>query len=208
LAQQGLRATARTWFWFILGGTLLGAAIAFGVSILVPPGYTARVTLLVTPAPRDTGITTNDLQVAQGLTPTFAELATTRPVLDRVILSTKVPTDAETLARSVTTDVPAGTSLLNISVSDRDAANAAALANAIAGELRAYTPPGGSGATGGLQVQLTVVDPATPPTVHEGPGLLVRIALGGMIALFLTISIAFLGENLWPRNRELFQRSA
>jgi capsular polysaccharide biosynthesis protein len=208
LTQQGLRATARTWFWFILVGTVLGALVAFGLSVLIPPGYTARVTVLVTPAPKDTGITTNDLQVAQALTPTFAELATTRPVLDRVILSTGVTTDAETLSQSVTTSVPAGTSLLTISVSNRDAANAAALANAIASELRAYTPPGGSTSAGGLQVQMTVVDPATPPTVHEGPGLLVRIALGGAIALFLTVSIAFLAENLWPENREMFQRSA
>jgi capsular polysaccharide biosynthesis protein len=208
LTQQTLRAQARTWFWFILGGTLLGALVAFGLSVAIPPGYAARVTLLVTPASKDTGITTNDLQVAQALTPTFAELATTRPVLDRVILSTGVHTDAETLAQSVTTSVPAGTSLLSISVSNRDAASAAALANAIASELRAYTPPGGSTSTSGLQVQLTVVDPATPPTVHEGPGLFVRIALGGVIALFLTVSIAFLGENLWPQSREIFQRSA
>jgi capsular polysaccharide biosynthesis protein len=186
---------------------MLGAAIAFGLSVAVPPGYTAHVTILVTPAPRDTGITTSDLQVAQALIPTFAELATTRPVLDRVLSATHVPTDAENLAKSVTTSVPAGTNLLTLNVSSGDATEAAALANAIASELRAYNPPGGGTANAGLTVQLTVVDPATPPITRDGPGLLVRIALGGAIALFLTVSIAFLSENLWPQNRWTTQRA-
>jgi len=196
LTAQLLRSTARTWFWFVLGGTLLGAVIAFGVAVIAPPSYTARVTILVTPAATGVPITNGDLQLAQGLTPTFAELATTKTVLDRVIASTHVSTDSERLAQDVTTHVPVGTSLLSVSVSNPDPANAAALANAIATELSTYAAPTGSDASGALQVVLNVVDPATPPGTRDGPGLAVRIALGAAIALFLTISIAFLVENV------------
>ena len=196
MTAQLLRSTARTWFWFVLGGTLLGAVIAFGVAVIAPPSYTARVTILVTPAATGVPITNGDLQLAQGLTPTFAELATTKTVLDRVIASTHVSTDSERLAQDVTTHVPVGTSLLSVSVSNADPANAAALANAIATELSTYAAPTGSDASGALQVELNVVDPATPPGTRDGPGLAVRIALGAAIALFLTISIAFLVENV------------
>ncbi len=203
----GLRSIARAWFWFILAGTLIGALVAFALAAAAAPSYTSRVTLLVTPAPKAAGITNSDLQVAQALTPTFAELATTGPVLDRVIQTTKIDTDTESLIQSVTTHVPVDTSLLSINVSNRDAIGAAALANAIASELRAYAPPGGSDATAGLQVVLTVVDPAIPPTVRDGPGLLTRVGLGAAIALFLTISIAFLGENISSQNLALVRRS-
>ena len=43
------------------------------------PTYSASVTLLVTPTPTDQPISNADVQVAQALTPTFAELATTGP---------------------------------------------------------------------------------------------------------------------------------
>lgn len=196
MTAQLLRSTARTWFWFVLGGTLLGAVIAFGVAVIAAPSYTARVTILVTPATSGLPITNGDLQLAQGLTPTFAELATTRTVLDRVIAATKVNTDSERLAQEVTTHVPVGTSLLTISVSNPDPANAAALANEIATELSTYAAPTGTDANAALHVELNVVDPATPPATRDGPGLAVRIALGAAIALFLTISIAFLVENV------------
>lgn len=196
MTAQLLRSTARTWFWFVLGGTLLGAVIAFGVAVIAAPSYTARVTILVTPASTGVPITNGDLQLAQGLTPTFAELATTKTVLDRVISATKVSTDSEHLALDVTTHVPVGTSLLTIGVSNPDPGSAAALANAIATELSTYAAPTGGDASAALQVELNVVDPATPPVTRDGPGLAVRIALGGAIALFLTISIAFLVENV------------
>jgi len=180
--------------------------IAFGVAVVTPPTYTAHVTLLVSPA-SGTGNTSTSLDAARALTPTFAELATTGPVLDRVIKSTKSDTDAGGLAQSVSTHVPVGTSLLSIGVSDRDPAHASALANAIASELSAYAPPGGSDATAALQVVLTVVDPATAPSIRDGPSLQTKVLLGGAIALFLTISIALFIENILPPSREVVRRS-
>jgi capsular polysaccharide biosynthesis protein len=201
---RGLRSIARTWFWFILVGTLIGLVIAVGVAAITPPTYTAHATLLVAPADTNTGVTTSDLQVAQALIPTFAELATTTPVLDRVIAATGASTDAETLATAVSTHVPAGTNLLDVSVSNRDPKMASELAEAIALDLKAYAPPDLSDPNVAKLVALSVVDPATPPTGRDGPGFLVRVALGGAIALFLTISIAFLGENVWQR-RDAFR---
>ena len=195
LTSPSNRSSWQGWFWFVLVGSILGTAIAAAVAVLAPAGYTARVTVLVAPAKSAEPITNDALDLAQAYIPTLAEFTTIRPLLDRVIRSTGAEIDVDTLTRDVTTRSPVGTSLLSISVSNRDAAQAAALANAIANELRAYASPTGS-QSGGANVELTVVDPAQPPTVRDGPGLPVRIALGGAIALFLTISIAFLVENV------------
>ena len=202
-----MRSIARSWFLFILAGTLLGAVIGLGFAIVTPPSYTSTVKLLITPAPKDTGITNGDLQIAQALAPTFAELAVTRPILDQAIASIGVDMDATDLANAISTHVPVGTSLLEISVSGQDAPLATGLANAIAEQLSAYASapacPGPSCATAsspnaGLTVSLAVVDPATVPKDQDGPGALVSMMVGAAIALFLTISLAFLVESAWP----------
>ena len=207
MTPRRLRSLARTWFWFILAGTLLGAVVAFGLGVISPAGYTSHVTMIVTPTPSNVAVTNADLQVAQTITPTFAELATTRPLLDRVIAQTHVDITADQLAEAVTTHVPVGTSLLTVNVANRSAADSAALANSIANELTSYQLPGSDPANPGLQVELTVVDPAIAPVVRDGPGLVIRIALGGAIALFLTLSIVFLFENIWPQDPQSGGRS-
>ena len=103
----------------------------------------------------------------------------------------------------MTTHVPVGTSLLTVNVSNRSAADSAALANAIASQLTSYVLPGADPSKAGLQVELTVVDPAVAPADRDGPGLPIRIALGAAIALFLTLSVVFLSRTSGPRtNRQ------
>jgi tyrosine-protein kinase len=204
LTAQPIRSTWRGWIWFVLVGTVVGSLIAAAVAVIAPPGYTAKTTLLVAPKATDAAITKSDLDLAQAYIPTLAEFATLRPLLEKVIQATGVETDVQTLTNNVATRSPVGTSLLEVNVSNSSASNAAALANGIATELQSYASPSGS-TSGGANVELTVVDPATPPAVRDGPGLPVRIALGGVIALFLTMSIAFLVENV-GRGAQTFGR--
>lgn len=196
---QRLRATLRTWLGLIVIGTTLGAIVGFGVAYLTPPTYSASVTMWVTPAPREGGITGADIDVVQALMPTLAELATKTPILEEVIDSTGVKITEEDLADSVSTHVPAGTSLLTITVSNPSPDAAALLANALARELKAFLPVGDVSTS--LQVDMTVVDPARPPTEPDGPGILIRTALGAAIGLFMTLSFVFLIENIWPQGR-------
>jgi hypothetical protein len=95
----------------------------------------------------------------------------------------------------VTTHVPVGTSLIDIAVSHRDPETAAALANSVADQLRKYEAES-STQIPALKVSLSVVDPAVPPRTPEGLGLPLRTALGGAFGLLLSISLAFLIENL------------
>lgn len=140
-------------------------------------------------------VTLSDIEFTQALAPTFAELSTTGPLLQRVIDSTKVDVDIAELERSVTTDTPAGTGLINIAVSNRDPATAAGLANAIAAQL--VNPFGGlEQQASALRVTLAVVDPALPAKAPDGLGLLPTTGLGAAIGLLTAISMASVVEIL------------
>ncbi|HEY7970320.1 MAG TPA: hypothetical protein VID95_10025, partial [Candidatus Limnocylindrales bacterium] len=171
--------------------------LSLAFTLLSPPAYAGKVSLLVTPQPTATGaINFGDIQTTQALAPTFAELATTTPVLQRVIAKTGVEVTVDRLAQDVSTRVPAGTSLVEVTVTNPNPETAARLANAIAAELADYPGTGLGSQQNALKVALVVVDPASPPAQPTGPGILIRAALGGAIALFLCIAFAMLIENL------------
>ena len=187
----------RAWFWFLVAGTIAGVVLSLAFTLLSPPAYAGKVSLLVTPQPTASGaINFGDIQTTQALAPTFAELATTTPVLQRVIATTGVDVTVDRLAQEITTRVPAGTSLVEVTVTNPSPETAAKLANAIAAELADYPGTGLGSQPNALKVALVVVDPASPPAQPTGPGILVRAALGGAIALFLCIAFAMLIENL------------
>jgi capsular polysaccharide biosynthesis protein len=190
-----LFAIVRAWLRLIIVGALAGAAVSLAVALITPATYVGRVTLIVTPLSTTTGITFSDIELTQALAPTFAELATTTPVLQRVIADTKVDLDTVALAKTIETHVAAGTSLIDISVTQHDPDTAAALANAIAAELEKDQTQG-TNQISALRVSLTVVDPAVPPRVPEGLGIAVQTALAGAVGILLAVSLAFFVENL------------
>src|SRR3954469_10226889 len=90
LGAVGFLVIFRTWLRLIILGAVVGASVSLGVALVTPPSYLSRVTLIVTPTTSTGAIPFSDVEVTQALAPTFAELATTTPVLDRVIVDTKV----------------------------------------------------------------------------------------------------------------------
>lgn len=189
LLPPGILAIPRAWLSLLALGALLGALVSLTVANFTPATYLGQVTLLMTPRMSTSEVALTDIEVTQALAPTFAELSTTAPLLQRVIDSTKVDMDVAELERNVTTDAPAGTGLINIDVSDRDPAMAAALANAIAAQL---VDPDGvpEQQASALSVTLTVVDPARPRSAPDGLGLLPTTGLGAVIGLLAAIIMA------------------
>lgn len=192
-----VRRGVRIWLPFVLLCTVDGGLAGFGVALVMPPSYASTVEVLIAPPLNSsTSVNINDIQASQALVPTYAELASSRILLDRVIASTGVATTSDRLAGAVSTHVPEGTNLLQITVSNRDPSSAAKLANAIAAELATYQISGTGVTTGSAAVTVTVVDPAVPPTKPQGLGALFTAALGAAVGLMMAISFAFLVENL------------
>lgn len=190
---------SRGWIALVLIGTLIAAGIGLLVAFQTPPSYASRAIVLAAPPPSQTEVGISDLAVTQALMPTLAELATTGPLLERVIEATGASTDAVTLARHLAVRVPANTTLLEVTVLDQDPGQAATLANGIANELITYTSGESGGQAARWGASLSIVDPAVPATTREGPGVLVTGALAGAIGLIVLVSLVFLVANLSSR---------
>jgi succinoglycan biosynthesis transport protein ExoP len=135
------------WLRVMLVAAVLAGGTAYFVSTLQRPTYEAKAKLIVGRALTDVDPDPNQLSVGLDLASTYATIAETRPVLQRVIDSVGLGgTPGELLAR-LTIDTPRETALLTIAARHEDPAMAARIANAMASELIASAPSVQSGAT-------------------------------------------------------------
>ena len=186
----------RRWLWLCSLTTLVAAAVAILVLSRMTPSYVSTVTVIVGPALTGNTISLNDIQVGRAVAPTYAALATTRPLVARVILATRADMTIDQLVDAITTRVPADSGRLEIAVAASSANLAARLANEVALQLADYPPQPDGGTSKAAATLVTVIDPAVPATTPSSPRILTSTALAAAIGLFLGISVAFLMENL------------
>jgi non-specific protein-tyrosine kinase len=130
----------RRWALLIIVGTVLAGVTAFVVSTTMPKVYESGTTLIVGQSLTALNPDSNQLLVSQRLSQTYAELAVTRPLLERVIATLGLPTSAADLEKRVSADPHRDTTLLTITAKDTTADRAAAIANEVAKELIALSP--------------------------------------------------------------------
>ncbi len=140
--NTNLLAMLRQWWLWLLCGAVIGGGAGAMISSAATPTYSADVKFLVGPISADF----DDMLRASGqLARTYAELATSRRVLNYAIKETSLPKTAlelqeDEVVRAQSNDI---TRIVTIEVELEDALAAARLANAIArriGELAAITP--------------------------------------------------------------------
>lgn len=120
------------WSWFILLCTILGAIIAFGISLSTQPVYQASTTLLINPAPSTVGSPDyNSLLIGERLATTYAQTIRTRPILDQVITDLHLPIGEAALDNKLRITTIRDTELLVITVEDSNPTRAADIANEI-----------------------------------------------------------------------------
>jgi polysaccharide biosynthesis transport protein len=124
----------------IVAAVVLACVAALVVSLVQPKTYTSEVTMVVGQSLTAPNPDINQLAVSQKLGQTYASIATTRPILDAVIKDLGLSTTADALRGQVTATVATDSSLLTISVTASDPAQAAAIANDIAKQLIAVSP--------------------------------------------------------------------
>jgi len=128
-------AIARAWAVVIFATTLLAAVAAFVASTILPKTYEASTTILIGPPLSSAGIGITDLTIADDLAATYAQVATSRPVLDAVAGSVGVSNTNDELANTVTARTPANTAFVIITADADNPQTAASIANDVAGEL-------------------------------------------------------------------------
>jgi succinoglycan biosynthesis transport protein ExoP len=178
----------------LLLSAVLGGAVSLVVDLNTPPDYIGKATLVVSPRTNVADLTLNDVETARAVATTLAEVATTAPLLERSIVATGLRIDLPTLSDSLRTNVPTGTSLIEISVKDRDPDAATTLANGIADELVTFSA--GLEETSALRFALSLVDAADNPIEAPRLDTVPQVALGAVIGLLVSICLATIVENL------------
>lgn len=182
-----LRILGVRWRW-MLWGVLLALAAATGVMILQPPLYQSQATVLVrTPGDVSRVVDGGDTY-ARERAATYARLATSSTVADRVITNLDLDLDPATLASRIEADNISGTALITVAVSAPSAAEAQQTAMVFLSEYAASVRTLES-VPGSLvpRADLVVVDPPGRPTRMVAWGLpllivLLGVALIGLVA--------------------------
>ena len=107
--------------WMIILTTVIGLAIAAGVTVLlIKPVYTSTATMYV--LTKTTSITSlADVQMGTQLTQDYMVVITSRPVLENVIENLGLNMSYGELKNSISVNNPANTRFLEITVSNNDA---------------------------------------------------------------------------------------
>ncbi|WP_435743037.1 polysaccharide biosynthesis tyrosine autokinase [Microbacterium sp. PMB16] len=191
-----VRVLHRNWI-LILVLLLLGLAGGAGYAAMQEPKYTASTQLYV--SVRTEGAATGDLvqgtTFARQMVTSYVDVVGTALVLEPVIEELGLDDSVSGLSGRVTATTPLNTVLIDITATDRDPDQAAAIANTVASSFQdavqnTLEQPAAEGAVS--PVRINVTEPAVAPTAQTSPNVRLLIILGGILGLALGIAIAVL----------------
>lgn len=173
----------------------LGLVVAGLVNFFAPRSYESSATLYATAAGRQlraTDIYQGTMMVSARMA-TYVELATSPVVLNGVIEELQLDESAAALAERVSARNPSGTTVLTVTATDSDPAQAQLIAATIASKFNQSVPGLDAGAGAAAQVDFRAVEPAEAPLTPSGPDQLRNIAIGAGIGGGLGLLVL-----LWP----------
>jgi capsular exopolysaccharide synthesis family protein len=196
--KELLKVARRRWVTIVAFTVvaILGAGL---VSVLATPQYESRARVFVS-SPGDTG-NTEDRYVStlfvQARVKSYSNMATSRDLMQRVILRMGLKMGPTELASRVTSSVEDGTVLIDIVVDDPGSDQAQRIAQTVTEELadfidRLETPRGESRSL----VKATVVDSASAPGNPVFPKTRVNMAIAALLGLVVGLGVALLREIL------------
>jgi capsular polysaccharide biosynthesis protein/Mrp family chromosome partitioning ATPase len=178
----------RRWWLAVLLATVGGALLAYAFGSHVSTTYEASAKVLV--------------GHPEGLSPTYAELVKSSPVLSYALRRAQTDLSLAELRDDVRGESDQDTRIVTVEVDAARAREAIALANAVAAGLRQYASIQSNTPTAGTlqnsEPRVEVVDPATSATrIRPRPALLLEF--GAFAGLLAGLAFALLAEARTPR---------
>lgn len=197
-----LRILRRNWV-LIVAITLAGLLAGGAASLLAKPTYAAETQLFV--AIQNSG-SVQELQqgnnFSQARVQSYVKTVESPIVLQPVIDSLGLSMTSDELASRVKAGTDLNTVLLNISVTDESAVQAAAIAQAVGDSLIKAVDTLERPRNGGVSpVNLSIIKPAKAPSAPASPNTKLNLAIGLFAGLALGVLAAVLRNNLDSRVR-------
>ncbi len=196
--QELLQAIRRGWVW-ILVCTIVGVACGFAAVVFLPRTYTATATDFVRVAP---GSQQNAFEAAQfvaGRVNSYPVLVESPEVLAQVIHDNRLTMSQQKLAKMITAENPADSSLLLVTAKAGSAKLAANIANSAATHLATKVTASDGGDTAVIGVELVV--PASIPTSPSFPQALLTFPIAVLVGLVVGLLIAISRFRAAPGRR-------
>ncbi|WP_100345678.1 polysaccharide biosynthesis tyrosine autokinase [Compostimonas suwonensis] len=198
-----IRILRKSWVLIVVL-VLVGIGAAAAYSITQTPVYSSSAKVFVSTSG---GSTVSELQQGNTFTQqrvkTYADLVNTPIVLLPVIADLGLDMTSEQLSGWVSASAPLDTTLIEITVTETDPAQAAAIATAVSESLTnvVETIETSDSEAAAPPVRLTLVQHAAVPQRPVSPNVPLNIALGALIGLVLGVGVAVLRETLDTRIR-------
>ncbi|MGZ4594954.1 MAG: polysaccharide biosynthesis tyrosine autokinase [Actinomycetes bacterium] len=195
--KELLRMAQRRWLTIVVF-FLLGLAGAGALTYTQTPQYQSEARVFIS---ADTsGGSVEALNASTFTTQrvqSYADLATSRELMQRVIARLDLNMTPETLAAKISSEVATGTVIIAIHVTDASPTVAQQIAKAESEVFTDYlaqleTPLGSSGAP----IKATIVDPASYSGVQVSPKPVLNLILGAFIGALIGFGVAVLRDML------------
>lgn len=179
--------TIRQRWWVLLTCIVLGTGVGIGIAAAGPATYSSLSTVVVAIPGIDQGSMQppGGINVLQRAT-NYAGIANGSRVLGAVVDELGLKTDPDSLKKSVTVEIPSGTTLINITAQAATPEKAQQISQAIAQNLSAVAESL-EGALGVADpgVVLSVADPAALPEAPDPRGTATKAALGFILGALI-----------------------
>jgi polysaccharide biosynthesis transport protein len=169
----------------VLAGATAGAT-AYFVSVALPKVYESEAKVLVGSL---TDTNTDNLAAYRDLAQTYAELAVSSPVLDRVIQTLQLPDSPLDLQKRIDVRAAAGMSILRITARAPSAQDASALATAIGSEIVGLATPLDAG-----PILASIVQPGPAPNEPSSPRVLLNTAVAALFGACAAAGLVYVGS--------------
>jgi succinoglycan biosynthesis transport protein ExoP len=127
----------RRWWWLLVASTLVAAVSSFIATRDQPPVYQARTTLMIGRVIEDPNPNQGEINLAQALAQTYADVANREPVRNATMQALELGFLPQYLARAVPQ-----TQIIEIAVTDVNPLRAQVVANELAHQLILRSPSG------------------------------------------------------------------
>lgn len=170
--------------WLILSAGLFLALVCFAVSkFLITPTYESTTKIYILNKTESANVTYSDVQMGTQLTKDYAELISSRYVLEEVIQKLGLDEDYKGLLDQVSVTTPSDTRIVAITVEDTDPVQAMNIANCIREVASDHIQ-------NVMDIEaVNVVETANMPTEKAGPSCMKWTLIGGVLGCFILCAI-------------------